>query len=225
VLAAASLQEAMEYVADAWEAQGHPRPVLSFAGTSSLARQIEAGAPADIFISADEQWMDFLEDQGLIDAYSRRDLLRNSLVLVGGQAGDASWQAEVPLADVVGSGRIAVADTQAVPAGRYARAALESLGDWETLEGQLVPTENVRAALALVERGEVPFGIVYATDAQASTSVAIAGQFPGNSHPPIIYPVAMLASSTQTEADAFLAFLGSEEARRIFAGYGFGIAR
>lgn len=224
VLAAASLQEALEEVADSWQAQGHARPILSFAGTSSLARQVEAGAPADIFVSADAKWMDWLEERELIRPQSRIDLLTNRLVLASGDGNAAVWQTGQPLPALIGNNRIAVADTQAVPAGRYARAALEAIGAWDALQGQLVRTENVRAALALVERGEVRFGIVYATDALASEWVEVAGQFPAESHPPIVYPAALLAGSSNADAAGFLTFLQSAEANATFRSYGFGIA-
>jgi molybdate transport system substrate-binding protein len=215
VLAASSLQESLTEVADAWTAQGHPPPVLSFAASSALARQAEQGAPADLFVSADEEWMDSLEAMGLLRAGTRGDLLGNRLVLVTKKGGGAG-----SLADL-GDGKLALADPQAVPAGRYARAALEKLGQWGAVEAHVVPAENVRAALALVERGEAVSGIVYATDAQASDKVRAVETFPEESHPPIRYPAAILAASTSPDAGAFRAFLGSDEARRIFERHGF----
>lgn len=222
VLAAASLTDAMEEVADEWAALGHPRPVLSFAGTSSLARQAEGGAPADIFIAADAEWMDWLAERNLVDTTSRVNLLGNGLVLVGERDGRHElWLPPQPIDRVIAGERIAVADTDAVPAGRYAKAALTALGEWEMLQPQLVPAENVRAALALVERGEVPFGIVYASDQAASRRVALLGSFPTSSHPPIVYPAALLSSSDNDDAGAFLTFLQSPQAQRIFSHYGF----
>lgn len=215
VLAASSLQEAMTDAAEAWEARGHPQPALSFAASSALARQVEQGAPADIFVSADEAWMDDLESKGLLRAGSRGDLLGNRLVQIAPKGA-----APVALADL-GDGRLALADPEAVPAGRYAKAALETLGLWDGLEDNVVPAENVRAALALVERGEAPLGIVYATDALASDKVEVVERLPAGSHPPIRYPVAILAASTSPDAQDLRAFLASGEARAIFERRGF----
>ncbi|MEA3537745.1 MAG: molybdate ABC transporter substrate-binding protein [Pseudomonadota bacterium] len=223
VLAAASLQEALSEAADAWARQRHPRPVLSFAGSSALARQIEAGAPADLFISADEAWMDRLEQRSLLAPGSRRVIAGNRLVLIA--PSDSPVKARIakgfPLARALGSGRLTMADPAAVPAGRYARAALEALGVWAAVEPRVVRSENVRAALALVERGEAPLGIVYATDAAASRKVRVVGVFPASSHPPIRYPAARLRTAKAKDAPAFLAFLGSRQARVIFARHGF----
>ncbi|HEY6814354.1 MAG TPA: molybdate ABC transporter substrate-binding protein [Croceibacterium sp.] len=217
VLAASSLQESLEEVGKAWAAEGYAAPVLSFAATSALARQVEQGAPSDLFVSADEEWMDTLAGQNLLRADTRVDLLGNRLVLVGRKGGTVR-----ALADL-GDGRLALADPAAVPAGKYARAALESLGQWAAVEAKIVPAENVRAALALVERGEAPLGIVYVTDAMASDGVEVIETFPAESHPPIRYPAAVLAGSTHPDAAAFLAFLGADKARAIFARHGFGL--
>lgn len=219
VLAASSLQEALAEAGEAWRAQGHAAPVLSFAASSALARQVEQGAPADLFVSADEAWMDRLERADLLRAGTRTDLLSNRLVLIRPEGGRTRGL------DGLGDGRLALADPDAVPAGRYAKAALESLGRWQEVASKLVPTENVRVALALVERGEAALGVVYATDAQASDSVEVVETFPEATHPPIRYPTALLATSTHPDAEALLAFLGSAEAQRIFARHGFGIAR
>ena len=223
VLAAASLQEALGEAADAWAKQHHPRPVLSFAGSSALARQIEAGAPADLFISADEAWMDHLEQQGLLVPGTRRVVAGNRLVLVAPVESGVTLRIAkgFPLARALGSGRLAMADPAGVPAGRYGRAALEALDVWAAVEPRVVRSENVRAALALVERGEAPLGIVYATDAAASHKVRVVGVFPASSHPPIRYPAARLKTAEAKDASAFLAFLGSRQARVIFARYGF----
>jgi molybdate transport system substrate-binding protein len=218
VLAAASLQEALSEAAAAWEAAGHAKPVLSFAATSALARQIEQGAPADLFISADEDWMDSLQDAGQLQAGTRRDLLTNRLVLVAARGG------AVANLEALGDGKLALADPAAVPAGKYARAALESVGQWADLADNVVPAENVRAALALVERGEAPLGIVYSTDALASDGVEVVDTLPASSHPPIRYPGAILAASRNSDAKAFLIFLASPQAGRIFRKYCFGIA-
>jgi molybdate transport system substrate-binding protein len=224
VLAAASLQEAMTAAASAWRARGHPRPILSFAASSALARQIEAGAPADLFVSADEEWMDYVADKGRLRPRTRTSFLTNRLVLVAPAASTArlSIGRNFPLARALGSGRLAMADPDSVPAGRYGRAALTSLGVWSAVEGRLARRENVRAALALVERGEAPFGIVYATDARAPSRVRVVGTFPASSHPPITYPVAVLRASTNDDADSFRRFLVSRHGRAIFARYGFG---
>ncbi len=216
MLAASSLQESMEEAAEAWTAQGHRMPILSFAGTSALARQAEQGAPADLFVSADEEWMDTLAEQRLLRPGTRRDLLSNHLVLVTAKGGT------VRSLDALGEGKLAMADTNAVPAGKYAKAALESLGKWQAVEDNVVPAENVRAALALVERGEAALGIVYATDAVASDKVEVVDELPESSHPPIRYPVAILAGSQHPDAAGFLAFLSSAEAKRIFEKHGFG---
>jgi molybdate transport system substrate-binding protein len=219
VLAAASLQEALNAEADAWAAQGHPRPTLSFAGSSALARQIDSGAPADLFLSADEEWMDQLDKAGLLRPRTRADLLTNSLVLIRNPGSAVGRLSEL------GFEKLALADPAAVPAGRYAKAALQNLDQWPGVEHQVVPAENVRAALALVESGEAALGIVYATDARASGKVEVLQTFPESSHPPIRYPVAVLAASTNPQAEPFARFLASPQGRAIFARYGFGSAK
>ncbi|SNS68074.1 molybdate ABC transporter substrate-binding protein [Sphingopyxis indica] len=223
VLAAASLQESLTAAADAWAAKGHVRPILSFAGSSALARQIIAGAPADLFLSADEPWMDAAEKAGRIEAGTRTTLLGNRLVLIGPASGTLRLAPArgFPLAHALGGGRLAVANPDAVPAGKYAKAALTALGVWNGVAGKLAPAENVRAAMALVERGAAPLGIVYATDAKASKRVRVVGVFPASSHPPIRYPVAQLKTSRHPDAAAFRAFLVSKAGRAIFARYGF----
>ena len=215
VLAAASLQEALSEAADAWAMEGHPAPVLSFAGSSALARQIEQGAPADLFVSADEDWLDTLEQQALLRPGTRADLLGNTLVLVAPKGSTARGLADL------GDGRLALADPDAVPAGKYAKAALEHLGQWQGVADRIAPAENVRAALALVERGEAPLGVVYATDAMASGKVRVVLTFPADSHPPILYPIAILAASSHPDAAGLRAFLASPEAQAIFARHGF----
>ena len=216
VLAASSLQESLEAVGEAWAAKGHTAPVLSFAASSALARQVEQGAPADIFVSADEDWMDALAGDGLLRDGTRGDILSNRLVLIAPKGAPIRGLADL------GDGRLALADPAAVPAGKYARAALESLGRWRAVEPRVVPAENVRAALALVESGEAALGIVYVTDARASDAVQVLETFPASSHPPIRYPAAVLAGSTHPEAKAFRAFLDSADAQAIFARHGFG---
>ncbi len=223
VLAAASLQESLTRAGEAWAARGHARPVISFAASSALARQIEAGAPADLFISADEKWMDAVANKGLIRSGTRVSFLGNRLVLIA-PANSARAVAIRPgfaLAGMIGEGRLAVADPDAVPAGKYAKAALTKLGVWPSLEGRLARAENVRAALAFVERRETPYGIVYETDARASKKVRIAGYFPLAVYPRISYPIALLKSASSGDAEGFRKFLISPAGKAIFRGFGF----
>jgi molybdate transport system substrate-binding protein len=217
VLAAASLQESMTEAADAWAKRGHARPVISFAASSVLARQASAGAQADLFVSADQEWMDYLDQRAMLAPGTRAPFLGNRLVLVARADAPAERR---PLAAML-RGRIAVADPASVPAGRYAEAALRKLKLWDAAAPQLVRAENVRAALALVERGAAPYGIVYATDARASARVRVAGAFPQSSHPPIVYPLARLKSSTHPDAEGFRRFLLSREGHAIFTRHGF----
>lgn len=220
VLAAASLQESMTAAADAWEKRGHPRPVISFAASSALARQVQAGAPADLFASADEDWMDTLEKAALLAPRTRATFLGNRLVVVE-PAGGRTRLTTRTLAATLARGAVAMADPDSVPAGRYGKAALQKLGAWPQVAPRVVRAESVRAALALVERGAAPFGIVYATDAKASAKVRVAGLFPASSHPPILYPVARLQRSTSPDAEGFRRFLLSAAGKAIFARYGF----
>lgn len=222
VLAAASLQESMTAAADAWAKQGHPKPVISFAASSALARQVEAGGDADLFVSADREWMDALAARRLIVANTRVTFLGNRLVVVAAKGNPVRIPVRPPaaLARVLAAGPLAMADAP-VPAGRYAEAALRTLGVWTTVAPKVVRGDSVRAALTLVERGAAPLGIVYATDARASRTVRIAGVFPAASHPPITYPVARLASSRNPEGEAFRRFLISARGKAIFARYGF----
>ena len=224
VLAAASLQESLNAAADAYAATGQPRPVLSFGASSALARQIDAGSPADLFVSADEPWMDFLADKKLIRAGTRVSFLTNRLVLVAPAANPLAIaiKSGFPLAAAIGTSKLAMADPDSVPAGKYGKAALTSLGIWTAVEPKVARAENVRAALAYVSRGEARAGIVYETDARADKGVAIAGVFPAISHAPITYPVAVLAASKHRGADDFRAFLLSGAGKAIFKRYGFG---
>lgn len=224
VLAAASMQEALTDAANRWTATGHARPVLSFAASSALARQVEAGARADLFVSADEEWMDYLQNKGLLHTGTRARLTGNRLVLVAPAASRITLHIapRFALARALGAGRLAMADPASVPAGRYGKAALETLGVWPSVANRIAPAENVRAAMALVERGAAPLGIVYATDARASARVRVVGAFPASSHPPITYPVARLRASIHPEAEAFRRFLISREGRAILARRGFG---
>lgn len=224
VLAAASLQESLSAAADLWVKKGHARPVLSFAASSALARQIAANAPADLFLSADEVWMDYIAGRKLIEPASRADLLTNRLVIIAPAASRARFavQPGFPLAAALNGGRLAMADPDAVPAGRYAREALTSLKVWPSVQGSIARAENVRAALALVARGAAPLGVVYATDARAEPAVRVAGWIPASAHWPIIYPLARLKASTHPEAEGFRRFLLSAEAKAVFRRYGFG---
>lgn len=225
VLAAASLQEAMTAAADAFAGQGNARPVLSFAASSALARQIESGAQADLFASADGEWMDRVEAAGRTIPGTRVNLAGNALVLVAPSDGARTVPLEAAgLAQALGGGRLAMADPASVPAGTYGRAALQRLGLWSGVEGRIASGENVRAALALVERGEAPLGVVYATDAKASDKVRVVATFPGTSHQPIVYPVALLTGA-RPAARAFRQYLLSGEGRAIFSRYGFTVPR
>lgn len=225
VFAAASLQESLSEAANAWAAKGHAKPVLSFAASSALARQVITGAPADLFLSADEPWMDAVAKAGLLRAGPRATLLGNRLVLIAPVASKARLTPArgFPLAKALGAGRLALADPDTVPAGKYAKAALIRLGVWPSVAGKLAPAENVRAALALVERGAAPLGIVYATDARASKAVRVVGALPASSHPPIRYPVALLKASRHKDAAGFRTFLFSKQGRAIFARHGFSV--
>jgi len=222
VLAAASLQESMTEAADRWARAGHPRPVISFAASSALARQVQAGAPADLFASADADWMDALAARRLLAPGTRADWLGNRLVIVAPAASrERVAMTRAGLVRALGAGPLAMADPSAVPAGKYGRAALTAYGAWGPLSRRVVRGESVRAALALVERGAAPFGIVYATDARASKAVRVVGVFPARSHPPIVYPLARLRASTSPGAEPFRRFLQSATGKAIFARYGF----
>jgi molybdate transport system substrate-binding protein len=225
VLGAASLQESLNAAADAWAAKGHARPVISLAASSALAHQIEAGAPADLFISADEKWMDDVAGKGLIRPASRVDLLTNSLVLVAPAASTVKLKIKpgFPLAQALGDGRLATGTVTAVPAGIYAKQALTSLGVWDAVSGKIAGTDSVRSALALVTRGEAPLGIVYGTDAKAEPGVRVVDVFPASSHDPIRYPAAVLTASTNPDASAFSRFLQSSAGKAIFRRFGFGV--
>lgn len=223
VFAAASLTTAMAEVEAAFEAASGHAAVVSLAGSSVLARQIRQGAPADVFISANPDWMDALAADGLLEPGTRHDLLGNTLVLIahGDAANRGTLGPALDLSGLLGAGRLAMALVEAVPAGLYGRAALQSLGLWGGVADRVVQTGNVRMALALVAAGEAPHGIVYATDAQAEPRVSVVGTFPADSHPPIVYPVADLANRDVPAEAAFLAFLRGPEARAAFARHGF----
>jgi molybdate transport system substrate-binding protein len=225
VFAAASLKNALDAVSQAWKAESGKETRNTYAASSALARQIEQGAPADVFVSSDLDWMSYLEEKKLIRTETRKQLLGNALVLVA--AKDSGIRLELKqgadLAGALSGGKLALGDVKAVPAGKYARAALETLGLWSSVEASLAQAENVRAALAFVARGEAKLGIVYATDAKVENQVEVAGVFPGDSHPPIVYPAAVVVSSKSADAEAFVAYMSSPKAQDIFAAQGFTI--
>jgi molybdate transport system substrate-binding protein len=225
VFAAASMTNALAGIEARFEAATGHDLVVALAGSSALARQIQQGAPADIFISANPGWMDALEADGLVEDGTRFDLLSNSIVLIA--AGAAAAPVEIgpgmDLAGLLGDGRLAMALVDSVPAGVYGKAALESLGLWESVEAQVAQADNVRAALAFVATGEAPYGVVYATDAAAEDRVTVVGVFPADTHPPIVYPAAALAESGNPLNRTFLDFLRGPEAREVFARQGFGV--
>jgi molybdate transport system substrate-binding protein len=224
IFAAASMKNALDEAAAAFSKQARkPAPKISYAASNTLARQIEAGAPADVFISADLDWMDHLSGKDLIRPETRINLLGNRIVLVApkDQANAVAIGPGFDLAAALGSGRLAMGSVEAVPAGKYGKAALEKLGAWEGVKAQVAQADSVRAALLLVSRGEAPLGIVYQTDAAADRNVAIIGTFPQDSHPPIVYPVAVTKDSTNPGAQDFVTFLRSAAAKPIFEKQGF----
>lgn len=224
VFAAASTTNAVTEMAELFE-KSHPVKVrLSFASSSTLAKQIENGAPADIYLSANPTWMDYLADKGAIVSSSRSDLLGNRIVLIAPQASpleNITVDSTLDLAQMLGEGRLAMGDPDHVPAGMYGKQAFEQLGLWHAVEDKIAGAKDVRAALVLVERGETPLGQVYATDAAISKKVKVVGMFPEESHPPIIYPVAMIKETSY--AKAFMTFLRSQESTAVFLKYGFSI--
>jgi molybdate transport system substrate-binding protein len=223
VFAAASMKNALDDIGAAFTKTTGIKVVASLAASSALAKQIEQGAPADVFASADVEWMDYVAGKKLIKDDSRVNLLGNRLVLIAPKdapLGEVTIAPGFDIATLAGDGRIAVADVRAVPAGKYAKAALEKLGAWSAVEKKLAMAENVRAALALVGRGEAPLGIVYETDAKIEKNVKIVGRFPEDSHPPITYPVALTASA-RPDAAKYISFMRSNLAKTIFETYGF----
>jgi molybdate transport system substrate-binding protein len=224
VFAAASLKNTLDDANAAFTKAGGPKVTASYAASSALAKQIEAGAPADVFISADLKWMDYVAGKMLIKPDSRVNLLGNKLVLIApkeSKLADVKIEKGFDIAKLAGDDRIAVADTKAVPAGLYAKAALENLGAWTAAEPKLAQAENVRATLAFVARGETPLGIVYETDAKIEPKVKIVGYFPNGSYPPVTYPVAAIASSKNAAVAKYLDFLRTPAAKAIFEKYGF----
>jgi len=223
VFAAASLKNALDDISAEFTKATGIKVTASYAGSSTLAKQIEQGAPADVFASADIDWMDYAHDKKLINDATRINLLGNRLVLIAPKTsslGDVAIDPGFDLAALAGDGHIVTGDVRAVPVGRYAKAALEKLGAWTKAEPKMAMSENVRAALALVARGEAPLGIVYATDAKIEPGVKIIGTFPADSHPPIVYPFAATAVA-KTQAERYLAFLRLAAAKVIFERYGF----
>jgi molybdate transport system substrate-binding protein len=226
IFAAASLKNALDEVMAGFAKQGRTTAKASYAASSALAKQVEQGAPAKLFLSADLDWMDYLDQRGLVVRESRANLLKNRLVLVApkeGGAGPVEMRQGVDLAGLLGAdGRLAVGEVKSVPAGKYAKSALERLGAWAPVEGRLAQAENVRAALTLVSHGEAPLGIVYQTDAAADPNVRIVGIFPEDSHPPIVYPVALTMDGSGSKgASDFLGYLKSSAARAAFERQGF----
>jgi molybdate transport system substrate-binding protein len=226
VFAAASLRNALDEANAAFTRQTDIGVTASYAASSALAKQIEQGAPADVFLSADTNWMDHLSARKLVAPATRVDLLGNALVLIAAKDSKIEHVDIEPgfdLAKLAGDARIAVADVRAVPAGLYAKAALEKLGAWGAVQDKLAQAENVRAALSYVGRGEAPLGIVYATDAKVEPGVKIVGTFPPDSHPPIVYPLAAVKGREREPVTRYLQFLRGEPARTIFEQYGFSL--
>jgi molybdate transport system substrate-binding protein len=227
VFAAASTTNAVTDIAALYMAShAGDKVVASFASSSTLAKQIDNGAPADIYLSANTKWMDYLAEHKMLEPASRSDLLGNRIVLIApGQSSmaDIDVKPDFPLAGLLADGRLSMGDPEHVPAGIYGKQALVRLNVWDSVQSKLAPMKDVRAALAMVERGEVPLGLVYATDAAISTKVRVVGVFPQDSHPPIVYPVAIVAGHSSPAAEGFLQFLKSADAKAIFEKYGFSV--
>ncbi|MFM8535681.1 MAG: molybdate ABC transporter substrate-binding protein [Acidimicrobiia bacterium] len=222
VFAAASLKTTLDGIAGEWVKSGKALPRLSYAGSPALARQIEQGAPADIFISADLDWMDYVERKNLIKPATRVHLLGNKIVLIAGKDSKVSAAlTPTEVARALAGGKLSMANTDTVPAGKYGKAALEKLGIWDAVKSNVVQAENVRAALVLVARGEASLGVVYATDAAAEQTVRVVAEFPTDSHPPIIYPMAELKDSRHADAKTLLGLLMGAKARAVFEKQGF----
>jgi len=223
VFGAASLKNALDDANALYLRQTNKKVVVSYGASSALARQIESGAPADLFISADLDWMDYVAQRNLIKPATRSNFLGNTLVLVAPADSKVTLTIarNFPLAAALGSGRLALADPNAVPAGKYGKAALEALGVWASVADKIAPAPDVRAALVLVARGETPLGIVYQTDAAADKAVKTVGTFPADTHPPIVYPIAITASSSHPDAQSYVAFLKSDAAKPAFEKQGF----
>ena len=227
ILAAASLKNALDDASAAWTKETGKATKISYAASSALAKQIEAGIPADLFISADIPWVDYVAERKLIKPASRFDFLGNEIVLIAGKDSKVDLKIDkgFPLRAALGDGRLAMANIDAVPAGKYGKASLESMGVWASVADRVAQAENVRMAMTLVSRGEAPLGIVYRTDAAADPNVKIVGAFPASSHPPIIYPMALLSTSTNPDADAFVTYLKSPAAKPFFEKQGFTVLK
>ena len=223
VFAAASLKNALDEVAAQWQRESGKKVAISYAASNTLIKQIEQGAPVDIFISADLDWMDYGQQKGLIKPDTRVNLLGNRIVLIAPKDSTVSVNVQpgFDLAALLKGGRLAMGNVDAVPAGKYGKAALEKLGAWDGVKDKIAQAESVRAALVLVSRGEAPLGIVYQTDAASDPSVKIVGVFPENAHPPIIYPIALTKDSANADAQAFLNYIKSPAARPAFERQGF----
>ena len=225
VFAAASMKNALDEVSAAWKADTSKETANTYAASAALAKQIEGGAPADVFISADLDWMKYLTDKKLVTPGTEVKLLGNTLVLIAPKDSKAATKIEkgFDIAGLLGDGRLAICDVKAVPAGKYGKAALEKLGVWASVENQVAQADNVRAALKFVATGEAPLGIVYLTDANAEPAVKVVDTFPEDSHPPIVYPVAVVAASKNADAAGFVKYLQSQKALEIFKKQGFAI--
>jgi molybdate transport system substrate-binding protein len=223
VFAAASLKNALDAINMQWQKETGKKATISYASSPALAKQIEQAAPAQIFIPADLDWMDYLTQKNLIKPETRSNLLGNRIVLIAPK--DKAQTIEIKpgfdLASVLGEGRLSMANVQAVPAGKYGKAALEKLGVWASVSSKLAQAENVRAALLLVSRDEAPVGVVYQTDAASDSKVKIIGTFPEDTHPPIIYPIALTANATHPDATVFLAYIRSDKTKPLFEAQGF----
>lgn len=226
VFAAASLTNALNDIAANFTAKTGNKIIPSYAASSALAKQVEQGAVAQVFASADLKWVDYLQDKKLINPDTRFHLLGNTLVMIAPSDSKLDKLDITPKTDIAklaGNGKIATGNPDSVPVGLYFKQAMEKAGQWKDVEPKIARADSVRAALALVERGEVPFGIVYETDAAVSKKVKIVGSFPGTMHDPIIYPFALIAGQEKPAAKAFLEYLKSNEAKGVFARYGFKI--
>ena len=230
VFAAASLKNALDSIAADWQVETGSSVVISYDSTAKLAKQIEQGAPADLFISASKNWMDTLSDEGLIQKDSRKDILGNTLVLIAsGSALPVEINKDLDLKALLGDSKLSMATVDSVPAGQYGKEALESLGLWPSVEANVAQSDNVRAALALVAAGEAPYGIVYASDAIADDAngdkVTVVGTFPAHSHSPIVYSAATLDSNSKPAAQDFLDALSSESSAAVFTAQGFTVLK
>ncbi len=223
VFAASSLKNALDAVNASWKADASKEAIISYAASSALAKQVEEGAPADVFISADLNWMKYLTDKNLVTPGTEVKLLGNQIVLVAPKDSKAETKIEkdFKLSELIGDGKLAMGNIESVPAGKYGKAALESLGVWASVESKVAQAENVRAALKLVSTGEAALGIVYQTDAKADATVKVVGTFPEDSHPAIIYPAAVTAASKNADAGEFVKYLQSDKAKAIFEEQGF----